>query len=142
MAQAEHGDTVWVHYTGRLEDGTVFDTSRERRPLRFTIGGDSIFSGIEQAVVGMHPGQSKIVCIPMEDAFGPYREDMVVTVDRDRFPENLNLEVGQTLEVTSSDGQRAMVTVIDISDAEVTLDANHPLAGENLTLDLKLIDIL
>jgi len=142
LAQAERGETVKVHYTGRLEDGTVFDTSMERHPLLFTIGEDRIFPGFEQAVVGMRPGESKTVRVPMEDAFGPYCEDMVVTVDRDRFPEDLNLEVGQTLEITSSGGQRTVVTVTDISDSEVTLDANHPSAGKDLILDIGLIEIL
>ena len=142
MDQAKRGDTVRVHYTGRLEDGAVFDTSMERHPLRFTIGGDRIFLGVEQAVLGMRPGESKTVRVPMEDAFGSYCEDKVVTVDRDRFPEDLNLEEGQTLEITSSDGQRTVVTVTDISDSEVTLDANHPLAGKDLILDVQLIDIL
>ena len=141
MAEAKLGDTVRVHYTGRLEDGTVFDTSMERHPLRFTIGEDWIFPGFEQAVVGMHPGESKTVRVPMEDAFGPYREDMVVTVDRDRLPGDLYLEVGQTLEITSSGSQRTMVTVTHISDSEVTLDANHPLAGKDLILDVRLIEV-
>ena len=141
MAQAEYGDTVKVHYTGRLEDGTVFDTTMERSPLRFTIGQDRTFPHFEQAVVGMHPGESKTVRIPMEDAFGPYREDIVVAVDRDRFPEDLNLEVGQTLEITSSSGQRTVVTVTHISASRVTLDANHPLAGRELIVDVQLIEI-
>jgi peptidylprolyl isomerase len=141
LTQAERGDTVRVHYTGRLEDGTVFDTSMERHPLRFTIGENRIFPGFEQAVIGMRSGESKTVRVPMEDAFGPCRKDMVVTVDRDRFPEDLNLEVNQTLEITSSDGHRTVVTVTDISDSEVALDANHPLAGKDLILDIRLIEI-
>ena len=143
MVQAEQGDTVRVHYTGRLEDGRVFDTSRDGDPIRFMIGeGRLMPPGFEQAVVGMHPGEARTVRVPMEDAFGPRRQELVATVDRDRFPGDLELEVGQTLEITSSDGQRTMVTVIDISDAEVTLDANHPLAGKDLILDIKLIEIV
>ena len=143
MAQAGQGDTIRVHYTGRLEDGTVFDTSRGRHPMQFTIGeGRLIPPGFEQALVGMGPGESKTVRIPMEDAFGPCREELVVTVDRDRFAGDLKLEVGQTLEITSSGGQRTVVTVTDISDSKVTLDANHPLAGKDLILDVQLIEIV
>jgi peptidylprolyl isomerase len=142
LAQAEQGDTVRIHYTGRLEDGTVFDTSRDRDPIQFTIGeGRLMPPGFEQAVVGMRPGESNTVRVPMEDAFGPYREEMVVMVDRDRFPGDLKLEVGQTLEITSSRGQRTLATVTNISDATVTLDANHPLAGKDLILDVRLIEI-
>jgi peptidylprolyl isomerase len=141
LIRAERGNTVRVHYTGRLEDGTVFDTSMDRHPLRFTIGEGRVLAGVEQAVDGMRPGESKTVRIPMEDAYGPYREDMVVAVDRGRFPEELNLKVGQTLEVTSSGGQHTIVIVTDISDSEVTVDANHPLAGKDLILDLRLIEI-
>jgi FKBP-type peptidyl-prolyl cis-trans isomerase 2 len=142
LTRAERGDTVRVHYTGRLEDGTVFDTSRDRHPLQFPIGeGRLIPPGIQQALVGMRPGESKTVRIPMEEAYGPYRESLVVTVDRDRFPEHLDLQVGQTLEITSSTGQVTVVTVTDMSDSEVTLDANHPLAGQDLILDLRLIEI-
>jgi peptidylprolyl isomerase len=142
LAQAEQGDTVRIHYTGRLEDGTVFDTSRDRDPIQFTIGeGRLMPPGFEQAVVGMRPGESNTVRVPMEDAFGPYREEMVVMVDRDRFPGDLKLEVGQTLEITSSGGQRTLATVTNISDATVTLDANHPLAGKDLILDVRLIEI-
>lgn len=142
MAQAEQGDTVRIHYTGRLEDGTVFDTSRDRDPIQFTIGDGRLMPpGFEQAVVGMRPGESNTVRVPMEDAFGPYREEMVVMVDRDRFPGDLKLEVGQTLEITSSGGQRTLATVTNISDATVTLDANHPLAGKDLILDVRLIEI-
>jgi FKBP-type peptidyl-prolyl cis-trans isomerase 2 len=142
LAQAEQGDTVRVHYTGRLEDGTVFDTSRDRNPIQFTIGEGRVMPpGFEQAVVGMRPGESNTVRVPMEDAFGPYREDMVVTLDRDRFPGDLKLEVGQTLEIISSGGQRTVVTVTEVSDSEATLNANHPLAGKDLILDVQLIEI-
>jgi peptidylprolyl isomerase len=142
MAQAKRGDVVRVHYTARLEDGAVFDTSIDRHPLRFTIGDGQVIPGFDQAVVGMHPGQTKTAQIPMEKAYGPYQEDMVVTLDRSQLPENLKLEVGQTLEMTFSDRGRAIVTVAAISEGEVALDANHPLAGKDLLLDIELIEIV
>jgi peptidylprolyl isomerase len=142
MAQAKRGDVVRVHYTARLEDGAVFDTSIDRHPLRFTIGDGQVIPGFDQAVVGMHPGQTKTARIPMEKAYGPYQEDMVVTLDRSQLPENLKLEVGQTLEMTFSDRGRAIVTVAAISEGEVALDANHPLAGKDLLLDIELIEIV
>jgi FKBP-type peptidyl-prolyl cis-trans isomerase 2 len=142
MAQAKDGDAVKVHYTARFEDGTVFDSSLDRRPLQFTIGADRIIPGFEQAVVGMHPGESKTTRIPMDEAYGQRREDKVVTVGRDRFRDDLKLEIGQTLEITSSGGRRTVVRVTDTSESEVSLDANHPLAGKDLILDIQLIEIM
>lgn len=142
MSEAKHGDTVKVHYVGKLKDGTVFDTSINRHPLQFTIGEGRIIPGFQHAVVGMRPGQSKTVQVPTSKAYGPHREDMVVTVDQDQFPDSLEPEVGQTLEITASDGLRAMATVADVSETTVTLDINHPLAGKELTFDIQLIEIL
>jgi peptidylprolyl isomerase len=142
MAQAKRGDVVKVHYTARLEDGTVFDTSINRRPLRFTIGDGHVIPGFDQAVAGMHPGETKTARIPMEKAYGSYQEDMVVMLARSRLPEGLDLEVGQTLQMTFSDKRQAIVGVTDASEEEVTLDANHPLAGKDLVLDIELIEIV
>ena len=140
-AQAKDGDTVKVHYTGKLEDGTVFDTSIERDPLQFTIGEGQLIPGFEQAVVGMSPGESKTVEIPADEAYGPYREEMVLVVDRDQLPPDLQPEVGQQLQMRQEDGQIILVTVIDVSESSVTLDANHPLAGQDLTFDIQLVEI-
>jgi peptidylprolyl isomerase len=142
MAQAKRGDVVKVHYTAKLEDGTAFDTSIDRHPLRFTLGDGQVIPGFDQAVVGMQPGETKTAHIPMDKAYGPYREDMVVTLARSQFPKTLELEVGQTLEITFSDTRRATVTVADISEEKVTLDANHPLAGKDLVLEIELIEIV
>jgi peptidylprolyl isomerase len=142
MAQAKEGDTVKVHYTGKLEDGTVFDTSEERAPLEFTIGNGQIIRGFEQAVVGMEPGEAKTATIPPEEAYGPHREDMTLTVDRGQFPEEINPEPGQQLQVQQPDGRAAVVTVSDVSESTVTLDANHPLAGQPLTFEIRLVDIV
>ncbi len=109
MAQAKHGDTVRVHYTGRLEDGTVFDTTASRDPLEFTIGKGQIISGFEEAVIGMNPGESKTVNVPANKAYGPYRKEMVVEVERSQIPENLNPQVGQLLEIRQMDGRTIIV---------------------------------
>ncbi|NMA11446.1 MAG: peptidylprolyl isomerase [Methanomicrobiales archaeon] len=142
MAQAKAGDTVQVHYTGKLEDGTVFDTSEERTPLEFTIGSGQIIPGFERAVVGMEPGETKTATISPEEAYGQHREDMTITVDRGQFPEDINPEPGQQLQVQQPDGRAAIVVVSDVTESTVTLDANHPLAGQPLTFDIELVDII
>jgi FKBP-type peptidyl-prolyl cis-trans isomerase 2 len=141
MRQVKYGDTVKVHYTGKLEDGTVFDSSLDRGPLQFTIGEGQVIPGFEQAVVGMSLGESKTVTIPMDKAYGPHREEMVVMVERTKFPEHMQLEVDQQLQIRQDDGQILFVIVADVSESSVTLDANHPLAGEDLTFDIQLIEI-
>jgi peptidylprolyl isomerase len=141
MREAKYGDTVKVHYTGKLEDGTVFDSSIDCDPLQFTIGEGQVIPGFEQAVVGMNLGESKTVTIPMDKAYGPYREEMVAVVERNKFPEHMQLEGGQQLQIRQDDGQIIFVLVIDVSESSVTLDANHPLAGEDLTFDIQLIEI-
>jgi FKBP-type peptidyl-prolyl cis-trans isomerase 2 len=141
MAQAKEGDTVKVHYTGKLGDGTVFDSSVEREPLEFTLGRDQVIEGFEKAVVGMEVDESKTVHIPCDQAYGSYREDMIVGVDRGQFPPHIKPEVGQELQVQREGGQVFLVKVLAVTEAEVTLDGNHPLAGEDLTFDLQLVEI-
>jgi peptidylprolyl isomerase len=142
MARAKPGDTVKVHYTGKLEDGTVFDTSTDSDPLQFTIGDGQIIPGFEQAVVGMNSGESKTIKVPVDEAYGPHREEMVLVVDRNQLPADLIPEVGQQLQSRQPDGQTIVVTVTDISESSVTVDANHPLAGKDLTFDIQLIEIV
>jgi len=142
MAQATHGDTVRVHYTGKFADGKVFEASLEDQPLQFTIGKDQVITDLEQAVVGMTTGESKIVKIPADNAYGPYHDELVFMLERDRLPENLQLEVGQDLALCEEGDQRLRVTVINVSESSVTLDANHPLAGKDLTIDISLIEIV
>ena len=142
MAQAKTGDTVKVHYTGKLDDGTVFDTSADREPLQFTIGERQLIPDFEQAIVGMNPGEAKTVQITSENAYGQHHEEMVMVVDRKEFPEDLEPKVDQRLQVQKSDGQAFAVTVTDVSESEVTLDANHPLAGKDLTFDIELTEII
>jgi peptidylprolyl isomerase len=142
MAQAKTGDTVKVHYTGKLDDGSVFDTSAEREPLQFTIGEGQIIPDFEQAIVGMNPGESKTVQIPSEKAYGPRHEEMVMEVDRNEFPADLEPKVDQRLQVRQQDGQTFAVTVTAVSESKVTLDGNHPLAGKDLTFDIQLTEIV
>jgi peptidylprolyl isomerase len=142
MVQAKNGDTVKVHYTGKLDDDTIFDTSAEREPLQFKIGEGQLIQDFELAVVGMSPGESKTVQIPSENAYGPHHEEMIMVVDRNEFPENLEPKVDQRLQVQKSDGQVFAVTVTAVSESKVTLDANHPLAGKDLTFDIQLTEIV
>ena len=142
MAQAKRGDTVRVHYTGRLEDGTVFDTSRNRNPLQFTLGNSQVIVGVENAITGMNIGESKTTVISMEQAYGPRRDDMIVTVKRDQLPSDLDAKVGQRLELTQVDNQTILVTVAHVTETSLTLDANHPLAGKTLTFDIELVGIV
>lgn len=141
MAQAKNGDTVKIHYTGKLEDGSTFDTSVDRDPLEFTLGQGEIIPGFEQAVLGMEPGESKSVNIPAEDAYGPHHEELVAQVGRDKLPPDVDVKVGQQLQLQSTDGQRRVVEVTEVTDSHVTLDANHPLAGKDLAFDIKLMEI-
>ncbi|PMB01015.1 peptidylprolyl isomerase [Fischerella thermalis CCMEE 5268] len=141
MGQAKLGDTVKVHYTGKLDDGTVFDTSVEREPLQFSIGEGLVIPGFEQAVVGMTPGESKRTNIPADEAYGPYRPELVMVVDKERIPTDVSVEVGQMLQISQSNGQAIPVVVTEVSDSQITLDANHPLAGQELIFDIQLIQI-
>jgi peptidylprolyl isomerase len=141
MPQAKQGDTVKVHYTGKLDDGTVFDSSQEREPLEFTIGTGTIIPGFEQAVIGMSPGELKTEVIPNDRAYGPYREEMVLQVERQQLPTELDPAVGQQLQLQDPTGEVIPVIITDISSSTVTLDANHPLAGEDLTFDIELVAI-
>lgn len=140
METAKAGDTVRVHYTGTLEDGSVFDSSEGRDPLQFTVGSGQVIPGFDQAVSGMKPGDERNVTIPAAEAYGARRDDLVIEVERQRLPDDLEPEVGQQLQL-SQEGQTFVVRVTDVSDASVTLDANHPLAGEDLTFQLQLVDI-
>ena len=138
---AKDGNTVKVHYTGKLDDGTVFDTSVEREPLEFTIGAGQMIPGFEGAVRGMQVGQVKTVTIPAEEAYGSHNEDMVLVVERDKLPDNLNPVVGQQLQMQQENGNTAVVVVTDVSDTTITLDANHPLAGKALTFEIELVEM-
>lgn len=141
MTQAKSGDIVAIHYTGKLEDGTVFDSSRDRDPLEFALGRGQVIPGFESAVMGMSLGESKTEVISSEQAYGPYRDEMVMVVDRQQIPADIPLEVGIQLQLQGPDGQAVPVLVSDVSENDVTLDANHPLAGETLIFDIELVGI-
>ncbi|BAZ68071.1 MAG: peptidylprolyl isomerase [Pelatocladus maniniholoensis HA4357-MV3] len=141
MGQAKLGDTVKVHYTGKLDDGTVFDSSAERDPLQFSIGEGLVIPGFEQAVVGMTPGESKRTNISADEAYGPYRPELVMVVEKERIPTDVSVEVGQMLQISQSNGQAIPVVVTEVSDSQITLDANHPLAGQELIFEIQLVQI-
>jgi peptidylprolyl isomerase len=140
MQSAKSGDTVRVHYTGKLDDGSVFDSSEGRDPLEFQLGGGQVIPGFEQALEGMSPGDERSVTIAPDEAYGPRRDELVLVVPRVELPAEMQPEVGQQLQL-SQEGQSFIVTVADVNESEVVLDANHPLAGEELTFELQLVDI-
>ncbi|MBE9169986.1 peptidylprolyl isomerase [Pleurocapsales cyanobacterium LEGE 06147] len=141
MTQAELGKTVKVHYTGKLDDGTVFDSTASRDPLQFALGNGNVIPGFEQAVVGMSPGDSKTTTIPADQAYGPHRPELVMVVERQQMPADLSVQVGQPLQIRQTNGQTIPVIVSQISDSKITLDANHPLAGQDLTFEIELVEV-
>ena len=141
MVEAKSGDTVKVHYTGTLEDGTVFDTSVEREPLEFTVGQGQLIPGFEQAVIGMKVGDLKTINIPADQAYGPHRDDLILVIERSQLPEDLDPEVGQQLPMMKADGSSITVIIIELSETTVTIDANYSLAGKNLTFEIELVEI-
>jgi peptidylprolyl isomerase len=142
MRQATTGDTVRVHYTGTLADGTEFDSSSERDPIEVTIGSGQVIPGFEDALVGMTTGDKKSVTLDPDDAYGPHNPQLVQIVERDRIPAEIDLDVGTALQASDASGNQIRLVVVDLSDENVTLDANHPLAGKALTFDLKLVDFV
>jgi peptidylprolyl isomerase len=142
VSQAKSGDTVQVHYTGRLSDGSEFDSSAGGQPLEFMIGGGQVIPGFEDGIIGLSVGQSKTITIPADQAYGPHHADWVVTVPLERMPEQIALEEGRQLQIKQENGETAVVTITRLSETEVTLDANHPLAGQDLTFDVELVAIV
>jgi len=141
MSQVKEGSAVKVHYTGKLSDGSVFDTSKDGEPLDFKVGDGMVIKGFETAILGMTAGESKTVTLVVEDAYGPIREDLLAEVEREKLPQTESLEVGKTLEVQQPDGQSFMVKVTGLTETMVSLDANHPLAGQDLTFDIELLEL-
>jgi peptidylprolyl isomerase len=142
MAQAKLGDTVKVHYTIKLGDGTIIGSTANQEPLQFTIGDGQIIPGFDQAVIGMNPGESRTVQIPADQAFGPHLEEMVVMVERKNFPADWNPRVGEQVQFKQEDGAIISLMVTDTSEADVTLDGNHPLAGKDLTFAIQFLGII
>jgi len=141
MIHAQAGDTVQVHYTGKLDDGTVFDSSMGGKPIEFTLGANQVIDGFERGVLGMAVGDTKTIIIPADQAYGPYHDELVLVLERSRFPEHLTPQVGQMLQLQRPDGEPIEAMITEVSDEFVTMDANHPLAGEQLTFDLELMHI-
>lgn len=139
--QAKKGDAVQVHYTGKLEDGEVFDTSQSREPLAFTLGDGNMIKGFDTAVDGMTLGDKVTVKIPAAEAYGERREDMMVNVPVEQVPADIKPEVGMSLTLQGGNGQPMPVTVVGIDAEKVTLDANHQLAGQDLVFDIELVKI-
>ncbi len=167
MAQAQQGDRVKIDYTGTLDDGSIFDSTlegencdseeceseecddegcgcggHESGPMELTIGAADFFPQIEEALIGMAPGEKKTIVIPVDDAFGDYDEEKVFTVSRADLPDDLDPEVGDQLGLSDENDETIGVTVMEVTDEEITFDANHPLAGENLTFEVELVEIL
>ena len=141
MSHAKSGDTVKIHYTGTLDDGTQFDSSQGRDPLEFEVGSGQVIPGFDKAVEGMTVGDSKSVRIEADDAYGPRHEQLIQQVERSVLPDDLNPETGMALQSSSPDGQVAQFMVTEVTDETITVDANHPLAGQALSFDIELVDI-
>lgn len=141
MTQAKNGDTVRINYIGRLVDGTQFDSSGSE-PLQFTLGEGQVIPGLETHVEGMEVGTKTTVTVPADAAYGPHRPEAVVTIDRAKVPENVNVDIGTQLQARTSEGRSMQVTVIAADDASVKLDGNHPLAGRDLVFDVELVEIV
>ena len=141
MAQASIGDTVKVNYTVRLDNGSIFDTTENREPLQFVLGQKGVIGGFQNAILGMRHRDSKTIKLSAEEAFGRRSEELVATLDRESFPEGLEPEVGQRLQLKQSSGSQRIAIVTQVSDSDVIIDANHPLAGCELTFDITLLEL-
>ena len=140
MTQARRGDNVKVHYTGKLSDGSVFDSSNGREPLSFSLGSGQVIAGFDEAVLGMTIGESKVVQIPVDKAYGERKEELVMQVPIEQVPPDMQPEIGLRLEMGGMNGEIIRVVVTEISKTHITLDANPPLAGKDLTFELELVD--
>ncbi|NLI29150.1 MAG: peptidylprolyl isomerase [Nitrospiraceae bacterium] len=141
MKKAGHGDQIKVHYTGTLDDGTVFDSSREREPLEFTIGNGQLIKDFETAIVGLTEGESTIIRIPADRAYGVYSEELLIEIPREHFPAEIDPQPGLALCMQRDTGEVLNVVVAKIADSVVTVDANHPLAGKDLTFVIEVVSI-
>ncbi len=141
MATAKAGNTVKIHYKGTFDNGEVFDSSFDREPLQFVLGGGQVIKGLDEGVTGMKVGDYKKIHVGAADAFGERKEDAFVSVDRKRVPKNLELKIGMPLKLSQPDGSAIPVKVTEITDENVTLDANHPYAGKDLNFEIKLLEV-
>jgi FKBP-type peptidyl-prolyl cis-trans isomerase 2 len=141
MQQVKKGDKVKVHYHGRLTNGETFDKSEGREPLEFEVGSGMVIKGFDDGVTGMAVGEKKTINIPFDEAYGPKNPDMLIEMPKDRFPKDMEIEVGMPLGMSDGQGQQFQVIITEIKDDVVMLDANHPLAGQDLVFDLELVAI-
>lgn len=142
MVQVKDGDAVMVHYTGKLGDGTVFDTTANRDPIQFRIGEGKLIQRCEQAMIGVEPGESKIINVPADEAYGPHHDELVLTVGLEVFSEDAQPEVGRQFSIRQPDSQTIVAMVTDVTESSATLDANHPLAGKDLIFDIQLLEVV
>ena len=141
MKEAQVGDLVSVHYTGKLKNGEVFDSSKDRDPLEFTLGNKELLAGFEDGVVGMKPGEAKSVTLEPDNAFGHRREDLLLELPKEEFPQNITPSVGLQLRLSNASGSEMTVVVTEVGEETVTLDGNHPLSGQTVTFDIELVEI-
>jgi FKBP-type peptidyl-prolyl cis-trans isomerase SlpA len=142
MSKVKANDTVKVHYTGTLQDGTVFDSSRDREPIQFTLGEGKIIPGFEQGILDMSVNETKTINIPSKEAYGERNEQMIQEVPNSQLPPEIKPEVGMGLMSQTPDGQQMQLTVVEVKDNSIVVDANHPLAGKDLTFELELVEIM
>lgn len=142
MTEVKSGDVVRIHYTGKLADGTEFDSSAGREPLEFQVGAGQIIPGLERRVEGMTVGEKETVTVPADDAYGPRDEAQVQTLPRTALPEGMDVSVGTRLQASTQDGRQIALTVVDLNEEQVTVDANHPLAGQDLVFDVEVVEIV
>lgn len=142
MQEVKKGDKVKVHYHGKLTSGETFDTSSGRDPLEFEVGSGSVIKGFDEGVAGMRVGEKKTINIPLDEAYGPRSEDMLIEFPKDRLPQNMKLEKGMELTMSNGAGQNIPVVITEVKDDCIILDANHPLAGEDLIFDIELVEIV
>lgn len=142
MAQVKVGDTVKIHYSGFLMDGTIFDSSLEGEPFEFTLGDGSVIPGFDAALLGMAEGEEKTLAILPEHAYGPRDEELVAEIERDQIPPEIVPEVGAILQISSEEGEASNVIITRVTDISITLDGNHPLAGQELIFEVKLLEVV
>ncbi len=142
MSKIKNGDTIKVHYTGKFDDGEVFDSSQDREPLQFIVGSGQVIKGFDDGVIGLEAGDKKTIKIDAENAYGAERPDLIQIVERKHFPEHIKIEKDQFLELRQPDGSQIVVKIKEMNDNEVTLDANHPLAGKDLTFEIEIVEVV
>ena len=142
MTKAKTGDTVKVHFEGFLEDGTIFGSTMDDDPFEFTIGEKNMLPGFENAVIGMLKGDTKTITLSPEEAYGPHKKELVSVMERSGFPQEINIETGKRLRVRTQDGRYTMVTIKDLTEDNIVLDENDPLAGKTITFKIELVEII